>query len=198
MALADLLQAMEADAAAELERARAEAEAEARAIREQAGRDADALEQRLARAGDEAVRREAAAIVSRARLDASATVRAAREDAWQTVAAVVRDELAATRDRDEWPALLAALVHEGRVALPGATTVRVDPRDAGCLAATVTGGLAVEADLDTWGGAVLEAPDGRRLDNTLEARLRAAEPALRARLAALLAGEPERAAEVVA
>jgi len=193
MALADLLEAIEADAAAELERARAEADAEARAIRERAGREAAELEQRLARAGDEDVRREAAAVLSAARLQAAATVRAAREDAWRAVAAALAGELAAARERADWPARLAELVAQARRALPSATDLHVDPRDLDHLGAAA-GELRVHPDLRTLGGAVVEDGAGRRVDNTLEARLAAAEPALRGRLAALLDREPAREA----
>lgn len=198
MALADLLEAIEADAAAELERARDEAHDEARAIGEQAARDAAELEARLARAGDEDVRREAAAIVAAARLEAAATVRAAREDAWHTVAAAIAEHLASARDAPDWAAWLAALVRESRDVLPSATTLHVDPRDLNHLTGAPVDGLDLRHDLDTSGGVVLETADGRRLDNTLEARLAAAEPALRGRLVELLAVDADPVAEVVA
>jgi V/A-type H+-transporting ATPase subunit E len=181
MALADLLRALEAEAADELERRRAAAEAEAQAVLADASRQADELEARLAHAGDEAVRAEAGALLASARLEAAATVRSAREDAVRGVLEALRARLAALRDDPRWPDVLAALLAEARGALPGATAVVVDPRDLE-LAASLAPDLDIRAGTQGWGGVELLTDDGRRLDGTLAGRLRAAEDALRRRI----------------
>jgi len=181
MALADLLRALEAEAAEELERARAQADAEARAVLRDARERAEELEERLAHAGDEAVRAEAGALLASARLEADAAVRGAREDAVRGVLDALRARLAGLRDEPGWPALLASLVAEARAALPAATVAEADPRDLD-LVALLADDVEVRPGERTWGGVVLRTADGRRLDGRLEARLRAAEDVLRRRV----------------
>ena len=185
MSLTELLHAIEREAAQELETARAQARAEARELRERARAEAAELEERLARADAGAVRREADALRAAARQDAAQAVRSAHEEAWQEVAEALRGELAAQPDRPGWPEALTALVEEAHSALPAATEAEVLPRDV-ALVERVASGLRVLATGRGWGGVVLSIDDGRRLDNTLEARLAAAEPLLRRRLATLL------------
>ena len=186
MSLTELLQAIEREAEEELERARAQAEAEAHQLRERARADAAALEERLARAGGRAARREAEAVRSAARLDAARVLRSAHEEAWRETAKALRRQLAAQPARPEWPRVLTALVEEARSALPAGVEAHVAPADVE-LAQRLAPDLRVLGDGDASGGVVLSTDDGRRLDNTLDARLAAAEPLLRRRLAELLA-----------
>lgn len=193
MALKDLLTAIEREAEEELEQVRAEARAEARAIRERGRDEAAREEERLARAGDEAVRREAQALRSAARQDAARTLRSGRERAWDDVAEALRRRLAAQADRPEWPAVLTALLEEARSALPAATRAHVRPRDVDVVRRAAPD-LRIIGDAAGPGGVVVAADDGRRLDNTLDARLEAAAPLLRRRLADLLSGAVEAVA----
>ena len=186
MALADLLHAIEADAAAERARADRETEAEATAIVERARRQAEALEAELAATPEAEARAEAERARALARLDATGAVRSAREEAFASLLAGIRAELAALRGSDAYPELFRGLLAESRAALPAARELRVDRRDLD-LAMPLAGGLRLEPALDTWGGVELTSDDGRTLRNTVEARLANAELLLRRRFAQRLA-----------
>jgi V/A-type H+/Na+-transporting ATPase subunit E len=186
MALADLLQAIEADAAAERARAAREAAAEATAIVEQARSQAAALAAELAAEPEGEARAQAERTRALARMDASAAVRSAREEAFASLLAGIRAELAALRGTAYYPELFRSLLAESRAALPEAHELRVDPRDLD-LAMELAGELRVDAALGTWGGLELAGDDGRTIRNTLEERLANAEPLLRRRFARRLA-----------
>jgi vacuolar-type H+-ATPase subunit E/Vma4 len=115
-------------------------------------------------------------LVNAARLEALRQTRASQETIFAAAHSQLRERLREARSRPDYAALFAALLAEAQAALPGATVIRIDPLDAA---------LAphAESTLDTWGGVELEAADGRIVRNTLEERLRRAEPELR-RLAA--------------
>jgi V/A-type H+/Na+-transporting ATPase subunit E len=186
MALADLLQAIEADAAAERARADRETAAEATAIVEQARAQAAELAAELAAEPEGEARAEAERTRALARMEASAAVRAAREESFASLVTGVRAELAALRGGASYPELFRSLLVESRAALPEAHEVRVDPRDLD-LAMELAGELSVDPALDTGGGLELAGHDGRTIRNTLEERLANAEPLLRRRFARRLA-----------
>jgi vacuolar-type H+-ATPase subunit E/Vma4 len=182
MALDDLLRAIEVDADEERLLADREKAAAAAAIVDAARREAAALEAELTTAPEA----ESLAAVERvralARLRAADTVRVAREEAYLSLLGQVREELAAVRGSDGYPALFRALLDESRAALPDARELRVDRRDAD-LAESVAGDMKVVAVLDTWGGVELAGEDGRTVRNTLEERLANADQLLRGRFA---------------
>ena len=182
MPLADLLQAIQADADEEAARLARTAATEADLLVEQAQVAARALQVELAAAPEAAARRSAERATALARLAAAAAVRQEREDGFAVVLDGVRTELAAQRDSDSYPKLMRELVAESRAALPEASVLCIDPRDAD-LARLLAGELRVEAVLTTWGGVELVSDDGRRVRNTLEERLANAKPALRLRFA---------------
>jgi len=182
MPLADLLQAIEADAAADRARADREASAAAEAILERARRDAGALERDLAATRVADARQESDRLLGRARTDASGMMRTAREQAFTSLLTALGARLGALRGTDAYPALFAVLLAESQAALPAARELRVDPRDL-ALAVPRAGGLRIETTLDTWGGVELASDDGRTLRNTLEERLANAEQLLRRRFA---------------
>src|SRR5829696_4367354 len=182
MALADLLQAIEADAAAERARADREAAAEATAIVERARAQAAELAAELAAEPEGEARAEAERMRALARMDASAAVRSAREEAFASLLAGIRAELAAVRGEASYPGLFRSLLAESLVALPEAHELRVDPRDRD-LAMELAGDLRVDPALDAWGGLELACRDGRTIRNTLGERLANAEPLLRRRFA---------------
>lgn len=190
MALGDLLAGLEAEAAAETARLEAETREEAERIVEAARAEARALQEQAAHAGEAELRREAEQRRALARLAAAAAVREAREEAFRQFLAEVRARLDALRESSEFPAVLRSLIRESRAALPSATTLRIDPRDAS-LTAGLLGELDLELDvvaaLETAGGIELSSDDGRTVRNTIEERLANAEPALR-----LLFGEAQR------
>jgi vacuolar-type H+-ATPase subunit E/Vma4 len=193
MALADLLQAIEADATAERARADRESAGEATAIVERARAQAAALAAELAAEPEGEARAEAERTRSLARLDASDAVRSAREEAFGSLLTGIRAELAALRATASYPELFRMLLAESRAALPAAHELRVDPRDRE-LAHTTADGLCVDPTLETWGGLELASDDGRTIRNTVEERLENAEPLLRRRFAQGLATAPVRAA----
>ena len=182
MALADLLRVIEADDAAERARADREAALEAAAIVGRARSEARALETELAAAPEPAARADAERARALARLDAARAIRGEREDAFASLLTGVRAELGALRESDRYPALLRALLAEGRAALPGATELRVDPRDLD-LATPLADGLRVAPTLETQGGVELASDDGRSIRNTVEERLANADLLLRSRFA---------------
>ncbi len=194
MALADLLTALQAEAAEEAAHLESQALAEASRIVDDARAEAHAIETRHALAGAEDLRREAARRRALARLAGSAGVRRAREESFRRLLEELQARLATERESHAYPAVLRALIEESLAALPGATELRVDPRDLQ-LAADVAGELGVAlqlaATIETSGGVELVAGDGRIVRNTLEERLANAESPLRLLFGKLLA---ERAA----
>ena len=193
MALADLLRAIEADAAAERARADRESALEAAAIVERARRDARALAAELAAAPEPAARADAERARALARLDAARAIRGEREDAFFALLTGVRSELGALRASEGYPALFRALLDEGRAALRSAAELRVDRRDLD-LATPLARGLRVDPTLDTCGGIELLSDDGRIIRNTVEERLANTDLLLRShfvhRLAMTDAHEP--------
>lgn len=194
MPLADLLQAIEAEADEELARLERETAAEAEALVESARSEARALSAELTTAPEPAARRDAERTTALARLDAAGALREAREEAFASILDGVRAELAALRGSGRYPELLRALVAESRAALPAASVLRVDPRDAE-LARPLADGLRLEPVLETWGGVELGSDDGRIVRNTLDERLANAEPLLRLGFAGRLARSAEPPAE---
>jgi vacuolar-type H+-ATPase subunit E/Vma4 len=179
--IAGLLAALEVDAEDELARIDEETLRETRAVIDAAHADAGRLEREPVDAQEGALQAEAARRRSAARLDADRMLREAREESMQEALAVLRARLAALRDGKAYPELLGALLREAHEALPGATSVLVDARDAE-LVRDLADGLGVEPALELWGGVVLESDAGRCVRNTLEERLANAEPALRTEL----------------
>jgi V/A-type H+/Na+-transporting ATPase subunit E len=186
MALADLLRAIEADAAAERARADRETAAEAAAIVERAREQAGALEAELAAAPEAQARAEAEQAFALARLDVSRAAALARDEAFVSLLAGVRTELAGLRATGAYPDLFRALLAEARAALPEARELRVDRRDVE-LATPLAGGLRLDPTLETGGGVELVSDDGRTVRNTVEERLANAELQLRRRFAQRLA-----------
>jgi vacuolar-type H+-ATPase subunit E/Vma4 len=196
MALDDLLSAMRAEAEAEIARMENESRQQAAGILADAEREAGELvEEHLRRAraelATERVRRRALA-----RLATDRERAAAREELFAELMDELRRRLAALRADEDYRSLLAELLRESRTALPGARRLCVDPRDetlARGLVTELAAGLEVRPELTTSAGLDLETDDGRRVRNTVEARLSAAEPELRlwfARAASALASEP--------
>lgn len=182
--LAGLLAALEAEAEDELARFDAEVRREVDALLAAAEAEAAVLERRPADEQAAELAREAARIGATARLEAERVVREARDAGFERALDALRRRLAGVRGRPGYPALHAALRDEALAALPGARTMRVDPRDADLARAS---DLALEATLATAGGVVLDDGEGRTVVNTLEERLRNAEPALREALARVAA-----------
>jgi vacuolar-type H+-ATPase subunit E/Vma4 len=131
-----------------------------------------------------AAHRDAALEAADARATAAAAVRDAREEALDTVLNAARARLAGGTVR-LLDGALAQLLDEALAVLPAPQRVHVAARDERAAAdALRRAGVQAQvvADLPTAGGVVLHGA-GRRVDNTFEARLAAAWPRERSRLA---------------
>jgi V/A-type H+-transporting ATPase subunit E len=182
MALSDLLAGLKAEADAEQEQLEAETSAEVTRIAGEAQAEARRLEKGALQVVEHDLRREVEAKHARARLVAAAAVRQARDDSFRECLGEIRGRLEAARDSPTYPTVLRALLLESLAALPGATVLRVDPRDEG-MAALLLADLGVDleivATLQTAGGVELADGEDRAVRNTIEDRLANAEPALR-------------------
>jgi V/A-type H+-transporting ATPase subunit E len=146
-----------------------------------AQREADRIRDEALEEVEGEARREADALRARARLAASAVVRRARDESFRECLAEVRQRLEAVRSSATYPAVLRALLTESLAALPGATMLRVDPRDAALaadLVAELDARLEIQGTLETAGGVELVRGEDRVVRNTVEERLANAEPAL--------------------
>lgn len=195
MALRDLLAAIEAEAAADIGRLRAERHREASAIISDAERRGAELVESAVRAAEQAERDAGERRLMTARQAIAERLRGAREAAYQQIATDVRSEVLAARERDDYPVILAALLHEARLALPAATNVSVAPADEVLIQRLLRGEsrlrVTVTATLPNAGGVEVTDGGGGTARNTLADRLAAAEPELRALVGRLLA--PDRA-----
>ncbi len=129
MALSQLLAGLEAEAAAETAQLERDTREEADRILQAARAEARTLREQASHVGESELQLEVEQRRARARLEAAAALRVAREEAFQELLADVRAELAALRERAEYRTILRALIGESVAALPGATELRVDPRD---------------------------------------------------------------------
>lgn len=193
MALAQLLTALEAEAAAEAARLEDDAREEARSIVEEARREAQAIVERAERADEQEIERELARRRAAARLAAAAVLRETREEAFRGLLAAVRARLTGLRGRTGYAEVLRDAIEESLAVLPAAEALRVDPRDENAAIAVLEqlgAQLAVAPTLETAGGVELVGSDGRRVQNTLEERFANAEPALRLLFGEALADDP--------
>lgn len=188
MALNDILEAIRLEAIAEAAELRSRGEREAEAILADAARAADQRRREISTARDEETADAARVVRNRARLEVNRQLRRSREAVYQSALAEVKTQLASIRDDDQYPRTFADLVEESRQALPAGRILRVDPQDldlAGHLIDHETR-LTIETSSSTWGGVELWTEDGRRVLNTIEARLERAEPHLRQNFAQLV------------
>lgn len=189
MALRDLLAAIEAEAAADVRRLRAERHREAAAIIEDAGRRAAELERSAVAAAEQAEREAGERRLMTARHAIAGRLCEAQEAAYQQIARDVRAGVLAARERDDYPAILAALLHEARSALPAGSNVQVAQADELLIRRLLQGEprLRVTVTLPNTGGVEVTDGAGTVARNTLEDRLAAAEPGLRELVGRLLA-----------
>ena len=190
MALTELLHTLQEEADAELAVLRRDAQIEAATIVASAEGEAERLRAEMLESSEADARAQARERLAAARLEAAGRLRSAREQAYATLRVALDGELAGLRETSTYAAILAALIDEALAALPAATRVAVDARDAELAARLLTGrsgGLRIDGTLDTWGGVEVATADGRRIENTLEARLAGREPELRRTVAAAIA-----------
>jgi len=183
LALADILDAIRAEADAEIETIVTQADAECSALLEHAREQAGSERGRLAGSRDAAAERQADRIVNRARLEADRALRSEVEELYVRTRDHAAEKLELLRGTPCYEEVLARLIRECFVALPEATTLRVDPADE-WLAHRILAGddrtdLKVEATLQTSGGAGVSGDNGRIVRNDFESRLARADNALR-------------------
>jgi vacuolar-type H+-ATPase subunit E/Vma4 len=188
MPLDDILEAIRQDALDDAAELRRSGHRRAETILSEGAATADRQRNEVSTASDEETADAARVIRNRARLDVDRQLRRSRETVFLSALSQIEEVLASFRDNERYPAVFAALVEECRDALPAGRTLRVDPRDLQ-LAEPVANRpprLTVEGSLSTWGGVELWTEDGRRILNTLEARLEHAGPQLRQLFARLV------------
>jgi V/A-type H+/Na+-transporting ATPase subunit E len=192
MALQDLLAAIEADAAADIERLRAGRHREAAAILADAERQAAELERSAVSAAEQEERQAGERRLMAAREAIAGRLRDTHEDAYQQISRNARARLQMVRDRGDYPAIVAALLEEARVVLPAGAVVRVDPADEPLIRRLLRGEnrLRVAATLRCAGGVVVADEEaGANVRNTVEERFTAAQPDLRALVGRLLGAD---------
>jgi len=165
MALRDLLAAIEAEAATDIERLRAERHREAAAILADAELQATELERSAVCSAEHEEREAGERRLAAARQAIAGRQCDAHEAAYQQIAGEVRACLRTVRERGDYPAILAALLDEARSALPAGTLVRVDPADEGAGRRLIQGenGVRVAATLRCAGG--LRRSGGERVQH---------------------------------
>ena len=191
MALTDLLHAIQAEADEEVVARGQEIEIEAAAIVTAAASEGVVVERQLGAEALDVARAATARQLAAARSEAARRVRAAREEDYELLRTELADDLATLRATGSYRTLLGVLIDEALAALPDAAHMRVDPRDAGLVAAHVADlatTVTVEATLETWGGVEVSSDAGRRVSNTLEERLAEAQPRLRVLYATAMSG----------
>jgi vacuolar-type H+-ATPase subunit E/Vma4 len=193
--LAALLAALQTEADEEIAEFEAKARLQAQAILEAARADAVRLEREPVELQEPELAAEAARRLAAGRLEADRRVRQAREASFQDALGALREGLASLRAEPSYVRIFAALLAEALAALPSGRRVLVDPRDEDLARATVVAlgaDLTVEPALETWGGVILDAGDGRVARNTLEERVANAELALRLVLARIASSALDR------
>ena len=183
MALDDILQAIERDAATRVREIEGGAERRSRALLEHARAEAARRRESAAHAMDARTARDVDRIVNQARLAADRALRKARDSLYTEARDAMLRRLGEQRCAPTYPALLERLLVECLAVLPTARFVRCDPRDTELveiiLQKTRRPELSVQPELSTIGGLDVSTNDGRTIRNTFEARLVKAEDHLR-------------------
>jgi len=200
--LEHILQAIEAEAQAEIDRITAEAEAQVRQILAKAEAEAVAIRRRHLDAVTPLIHTERARLLNDARLAALREVMQVREALIAEAFALARERLAEVRCQPEYLRILRRLAEEAIAELgqagggePQASAqviLRIDPRDAALIEAILSNlpvPATAEPVLDCLGGLEVCTADGRIIvSNTFETRLDQARRRLRREIADLVAG----------
>jgi vacuolar-type H+-ATPase subunit E/Vma4 len=191
MSVADIIGAIEAETAVEIERRLGEAQLRADQVVEQARTDVRArVEAAVARA-EPAIRAEAARRTNAARLrlrERRAEVALTRTTAIHAAARAQLAAIAGGAEPERWAGSLHGLLEEALALVGPEATVQVRVRDAGFVAACVqaAGGRLEPLADDAPAGVVARSSDGRiEVDATIQVRLDRAH----VRLAEWLAGQ---------
>lgn len=190
MAIEDIFRALEEQADRDIAAIMAEAREHAQAILEDARREAEQVREQQIEEARERARLRTAQSVNSVRLEVRKQVASAKEHAVARVFEQAREELAAARQRGDYPQVFRSLLEEALSGVLGEFEVLVDPRDVE-LARSTLADLGLEAPVSpeiTTDGGVVVALDGRRVlrRNTLEDRLEKFESASQAEVAGIL------------
>jgi vacuolar-type H+-ATPase subunit E/Vma4 len=178
MALADILQALDAEAAAQIGQIEAEAKCSVAQIRSAADDDARAIHERHLREIQTPLQQGRARRLNQARMAARSSIGQARERLFADALQRAREQLAGLRGDPRYPAILRILVEEAGAQLSGEIVLRADQRDEAALHALFPD-IRIECDLHSWGGVAATTTDRRiAVINTLEARLEQAHDLL--------------------
>jgi vacuolar-type H+-ATPase subunit E/Vma4 len=181
LALDEILETIRAESEKTTSAVLDSADAEASQVIDRATTRAEDERRRLASSLDDRARQERSRIISRAHLETAKQRRAAREEVYQAALEAVRQRLLEIRTSPEYEEILGALLDEAMAVLPGATVVRVDPRDVDVVKGLLASrglNLDIDAEEIPLGGLKL-ITEGRDVDNSLAARLRRADTHLR-------------------
>ena len=189
MAIEDILKALDEQAQADCDAVVEEAREHAKLIMEEAQRQADQIHDGFVRQVERVATSEASKSVNAARLEAKMTVSSVKGDGVSSVFERAGEKLSELRSGD-YDRLFSALAAEALAGLTGPVTVHVAPADAARAesAATAAGlSATIDATLETAGGLVIEANDGRVVRrNTLEDRLERSRQLVQADVAKVL------------
>jgi vacuolar-type H+-ATPase subunit E/Vma4 len=190
MAIEDILKALDEQAQADSEAVLEEAREHAKLIVEEGEREAQQIHDRFTRHAEDISNAAAAKKVNAARLGSKMMVSSVKGDAVVSVFDSALGRLGELRSSGAYEALFSALAKEAFAGLDGAVSIKVASSDAALAArAAEAAGLSatVEPTLDTAGGLVIEAYNGRVIRrNTLEDRLERTRQRLRADVAKVL------------
>ena len=175
MALDDIFKALDQQADDECEQILQEARDHAEVIAVDAEAQAEAIRTAHVADVEKVTRARASQKANAARLEARKRVAAVKQQAVEHAFARASEKLRDVRGSGRYPQIFAALSAEALSGVDGEYTVEVDSADAD-LARSVLSGMgssaAVETDISTTGGLVVDTSGGRIVKrNTLEDRL---------------------------
>lgn len=187
MAIEDILNALAAQADAEIERIRDDASAHAKHIIDEAELEAERRHDEFVAQAQRLARSDAARSVNAARMDARRAVLATRDEGVESVFSVVAERLSGVRKDAEYDSLFKRLAEDALGGLEGHLVARVVPGDealAGKVFAETGAEIEIRGDLEASGGLIVMTSDERIVRrNTLEDRLRTARRFVRSRVA---------------
>lgn len=191
MSLEPILAAIRAEGAAALAELQRSTADQVNAILQEGERAAQQRREAARQAACEPAAAEVRHIVEEARAQALQITAAAGDALLQSLLTAMRARLQEVRDAPDYAQIWQRLAREavrglGDEESAGATLV-VDPRDLDLATPMARRGLQILPELDCAGGVTVRSRDGRIVvDNTLEARLERALPAVRLAVAELI------------
>jgi len=190
MSIEDILQALDDQCREECQEIFNRAQQEAKQILDKSRVEAEGIRQaRLGKVKAEA-ESETTSLLYSARLKSKNSIIHAKEEIAEKALTEVEQRLQGLRSRQDYPAILEGLIHEGLSRVSGKVMVHVDPADRG-LAESLLGKQEFDyelvTDIQAIGGAVVTDLEGRvQIINTVEERLNRAREKLRMNVSGIL------------